>query len=435
MGAARASATALVVLALLVASCRDHRSTPIDASTVPFEDAGGSDAAGAFDATPSDAPPPDDAAPSDAGAPDADASAPACPINEVEAGAQGADAPDEPSLAAADLTRTWATLALPHGGHSAQTFVLRDPAGFTAYAYDVLFTTAPHAQPPAQVWEYVYQSTDGVTWQPKARPPYATYLSAHSIVYGAGRYLVASDSGLATSTDLTSWSPVGAYDAGCASVPQDGLFRRHGRFFGFGSDGLVFVSNDGLAWDQVAIPKSQGSGGFAYGNGTFVMTSTDLPDGIRPDLGAGYSLDGVKWTWPSEPSCETPGAICNNRGTGEANSERSSNVFFGNGRFYLEIDASFSSADGVTWASRTGPIVHDVVGGYLFHFQDPVEARGIEAWQEGDTPQSISVLPPVASTPIASDLDPVTISTPLPGGQTCLTNRCIIVGGVLYLIE
>ena len=111
-------------------------------------------------------------------------------------------------------------------------------------------------------------------------------------------------------------------------------------------------------------------------------------------------------------------------------------------RFYVD---QFASPDGIDWQASPGPTAEVYVGGYLLGRKRSEGMIGqpmgegiretVLAWKPGMQPTEIQidyVLPPRRFG--TGQPAPKVIEAPLPGGQTCLTHRCITVENQLYLI-
>ncbi len=315
------------------------------------------------------------------------------------------------SLASADLVRPWARLAVPEARETAS--IVRTPEGFVALARE---QTPTGSKSIGEVYNYLYRSADGVRWRRLPLPENELIYGKTQLLYGAGRYLVVETSGgrsaLWTSTDLVQWSKPALpsdHDGGdVAPFDPRRLVRARGMFIGGGTD-AVFISSDGLTWRRSFLPLVQGRGA-AYGNGAFV---------VRGALSIVSSRDGVAWERSAAAG-----------GTGH--------VVFLDGAFYAD---GMTSSDGVRWNGYDGGSATDAVGGYLFdatgneRVGGETASSGLRVWRPGESMRVIASDAPVPSAPLARGVGPDEISTPLPGGETCLTHRCVVVGGGLYLIR
>ncbi len=90
---------------------------------------------------------------------------------------------------------------------------------------------------------------------------------------------------------------------------------------------------------------------------------------------------------------------------------------------------------------REGLVANETVGGYLIDYtgEDAVLSNGedapLRAWRPGQAVTTIAVEQRPALPVLAGGVGPQTMSGSLPGGDTCLTRRCVIVGRALYLIR
>jgi hypothetical protein len=321
------------------------------------------------------------------------------------------ESPDVPALTAAELARPWARLAVPQAREASS--IVRAPEGFVALAREVTPTGGKALGP---VYNYLYRSDDGIRWRRLPLPAKELYYGKTQVVYGAGRYLVVESGGggnvLWTSTDLAQWSKATFAEErdGGDVAPFDAatLVRVHGLFMGFGVNDL-FVSSDGVAWKRIYIPLVQGRA-VAFGNGMFVLAGA---------LAVRTSRDGSTWEDPAS----LPGSF--------------GNVAFLEDRFYVE---EFTSTDAITWRAHGDTIANGEIGGYLFNdwgewTPNGIEDRGLRVWRPGAPVRTITIEPAVSSTPLAGGVGADEIVTPLAGGETCLTHRCVIVHQALYLIR
>jgi hypothetical protein len=173
-------------------------------------------------------------------------------------------------------------------------------------------------------------SNDGITWTQGSTS--LTGSSLYGLAYGAGKFVAQYNSGYAYSSDGSSWTKVvtaehgsrlifangnfmglsGSGDSATVSVDGvnwtttgDSVLRAttiggftygNGKFVGTTTAGLskaIYSSNNGLSWTTVSVP-SQPYMGMAYGNGLFVAVGNNspTPQGI-------YSVDGITWTTAS----------------------------------------------------------------------------------------------------------------------------------------
>ncbi len=325
-------------------------------------------------------------------------------------GDAASESPEVASITAADLTRTWATLAVPQAGEAPS--IVRTGSGFVALARE---QTPTGSKAIGEVYNYLYRSEDGVRWRRVALPAKTLIYGKTQVVYGAGRYLLlergGGDGELWTSTDLAEWSkpalPEDRDGGDVAPFNPWQVVRVHGLFVGL-APSAVFASRDGVSWSRAFLPLVQGRG-IAHGNGVFL---------IHGALSILSSRDGFTWA-ESAPAGPT------------------GNVVFLDGAFYAD---HATSTDGVQWNTYDGPIATDAVGGYLFEASGArsptgTASSGLRAWRPGEAARVISTEPAVPSERLAGGIAPEEIISPLPGGETCTTHRCVIVNGALYLIR
>jgi hypothetical protein len=190
-------------------------------------------------------------------------------------------------------------------------------------------------------------------------------------------------------------------------------------------DYAIFVSNDGVTFTTVFEPLLVQTVGMAFGNGQFM---------IADHFAVQASTDGLAWS-DHTPSCSVGPCI--------AVPGQSAPVpgLFGNiaflDRFYVD---DVSSTDGVTWQPYAGPTVNYVVGGYAFNMTgDPPSDSSwngvLRTWRAGESPQPVTVEIQASTATLAEGVGPAVISNPLPGGETCATRSCVVVGNALYLVR
>lgn len=175
----------------------------------------------------------------------------------------------------------------------------------------------------------IYQSTDGMTWAPRAS--FAGGAIASSTWGTKGWVAVSRFGATFVSADGKNWS---------ASTQLPTSVERisfgNGVYVAAGEQG-TYVSNDGSVWSS----SSTGLRSVAFGNGVFVGTGSDTY----------YSTDALHWTkapWLSADS-----------------------VAFGNGRFVAGGNGRISySTDGAQWTSYESPAGASTVVGSHVDFVD-----------------------------------------------------------------
>ncbi len=327
------------------------------------------------------------------------------------------DLPPEAPLGADDLKRTWVRLSPPHANGDA--VVSRTPDGFLAL---VVETTPTGGKSEGPRWHYLYRSTDGIAWQ---RVPFdlqtRDYAGNEAVAYGAGRYVFNFVFGVQTSTDLAQWSPASFVDG---QPDFWTVWRIDRRFFALGAQ-HIWTSNDGLTWTPSSIPLVQGKA-IAHGNGVFVVAGA---------ISIRRSTDGLAWE-DQTPSCATPGVKCvSPPGGGSETYSSAGNVVFLDGRFYLD---RLTSSDGITWTPHDMPIANAAIGGYLFKYiadDSPYPNGELRVWRPGEPVQLLGVEEVSTPAVLAAGQGPATVTTPLPGGETCADHRCVVVNRELYLLR
>jgi hypothetical protein len=319
---------------------------------------------------------------------------------------------DAVALTAADLGRSWAELAVPRAANEAP-HIVRDPQGFVALIREVTGS----GKVVGVTNNYLYRSNDGITWHRLPLPSKPDYFGLRDLTYGGGRYLMVGNWGNANeiwaSTDLAQWSKQ-TIDLGW---PLFRLKRTNQRFFALSVFRDFLLSDDGIAWTVVPSLTVQQED-VTSGNGLYVLVGSGP---IRT------SRDGK--TWEDRPlDCALPGACIQDPSGGVHQGPHFSAVF-AEGRYYVD---QLVSSDGASWEARGGPRPIAAVDGYLFGTTD---GNDLQAWRAGEAPVAITPDPPVPLVGLDGPAVPEIISAALPGGETCLTRRCLVVGDALYLIR
>ncbi|MDB5221071.1 MAG: hypothetical protein JWO86_8998 [Myxococcaceae bacterium] len=328
------------------------------------------------------------------------------------------------------MTRTWVKLAVPQSEQAAP-HIVQTSDGFVAVAAE---QTSPGRNLIGPTYNYLYRSADGITWTKLTPPSPATpdqRFQLVGIAYGAGRYVVATNEPanegmLMTSTDLAQWTTAALDVADSGSpVPPDVeiITRLNGRFFAMGNF-AIFVSNDGVSFTTTFDPLVR-TVGIAFGDGQFMIAAQDSVQA---------STDGLAWSDHS-PSCSV-GPCLTVPGNPTPFPGLFGNIAFLD-RFYVD---HVSSTDGVSWQPYAGPVVSYVIGGYAFNTSgDPPHetssASVLRAWRAGESPRTLTVETQVSTGTLAGGVAPAVISNPLPGGETCSTHSCVVVGSALYLLR
>lgn len=164
-------------------------------------------------------------------------------------------------------------------------------------------------------------------------PTSATWFAA---AYGNGIFVATSNStAAASSTDGITWTArtLPASITWLSIAYGNGLFVAVGWASGLVATTIYATSPDGITWTQRALPTSKIWTSVCFGNGRFVAISG------YGDTGTAASIDGITWT----------------TGTNVSTASWQS-VIYGNGLFVCvaQNGASATSADGITWVSRSG---------------------------------------------------------------------------------
>ncbi len=169
-------------------------------------------------------------------------------------------------------------------------------------------------------------SGDGTNWSYTlnfSRP------NVSALTHGNGRFVAATSSGYAYSTDTATWQP-----AANVSVAQAGVTYGKGLFVGVGTSGGVTVaqtSTDGSKWKPQTLPAAVNLQKVTYANGQFVAVG----------LGAAVmsSVDATNWVTRTIPGGDLR------------------DVAYGAGKFVaIGNSATRYSSDGTNWTANTGPI-------------------------------------------------------------------------------
>ncbi|HTJ10384.1 MAG TPA: T9SS type A sorting domain-containing protein [Dinghuibacter sp.] len=217
----------------------------------------------------------------------------------------------------------------------------------------------------------LYTSRDGLQWSETASPPLgpdsvlADFFQNVSIAFGAGRWVVTSDSGrIYTSADLSTWTR-----AASGTTRNIGAVRYlHGLFYAVGDSATFLSSPDGLTWTKrttgIGNPTAHFNGVY-YGNGHLVVTA-DVPATLYDSSAGGWTADSSRLSF---------------------------NFGFARGRFYLfSNDSSLVSTDLRHWSpiavSPTAGECYDVFGDdtrvYISSFRnDTVDAVRVSASEDG----------------------------------------------------
>ena len=357
-----------------------------------------------------------------AGSTPAATTSPAEPTSPPSGSSTPASESPDVQLSPADMTRTWIELAVPQ---AEAPHIVQTSEGFVAITAEHTSLGRNNIGP---TYNYLYRSADGITWT-KLTPPPLQGGALVGIAYGAGRYVVATDTwgqgALVTSTDLAEWTTPALDLTGSGSpAPPDVqiVSRLKDRFYAMG-DYAIFTSNDGVTFTTISDQLVQ-AGGIAFGNGVFMVAG---------HFSIQVSTDGLAWADHS-PSCAI-GPCVAVPGDAAPIPGLFGNVAFLD-QFYVD---QVSSTDGVSWQPYAGPTVNHVIGGYAFNTTgDPPTSTPnsvLRAWRAGESPQTLTVETQPSTATLTGGVSPAIISNPLTGGETCATNSCVIVGSALYLLR
>lgn len=326
----------------------------------------------------------------------------------------GTPDPERPPLTADDLARTFVEIAPPHVTEAAR--VARTPNGYLALSREFF----PGGKVISEIFNYLYESSDGVTWRRLPLPAKPATFGLRDIAYGGGRYVMVGGGGAGSkalvSSDLASWTehPIPLSDpAQLAHVVYTG-----GRFIALATFRQVAVSLDGSRWDVGTLENVQPTD-VVFGNDRFVLVGSGPVE---------VSRDGRTWQ-PAPLDCALPRA-CIQDPSGGIHQGFHHRVVFAGQRFYMD---ELVSADGRDWRAHDEPLARAVIGGRLIG--SPRAGQGWVAWLPGGPPAALAVLPNTSAGTLAQGLGADTINLPLPGGETCVSHRCELVDGRLYLLR
>jgi hypothetical protein len=367
----------------------------------------------------------DTSVPSPAGAPTSSPPPPVPTTSPPESSSNRASESPDVHLSPADMTRTWVKLAVPQSRTAPH--IVQTSKGFVALASE---HTSPGRNLIGPTYNYFYRSTDGIAWTkltPPSPPTPDELFELVGIAYGAGRYVVATnDLTVMTSTDLAQWTTTAldvAENRSPGPFDVEIVTRLNGRFFAMGNH-AIFTSNDGVSFATTIDPLVR-SVGIAFGDGQFMLAAQDSVQ---------RSTDGLAWS-DRTPSCSV-GPCFPVPGNPTPVPGLFGNIAFLD-QFYVD---HVSSTDGVSWQPYAGPVVSYVVGGYAFNIigDPPNEIASdfvLRAWRAGESPQALTVETQASTATLAGGVAPDVISNPLPGGETCSTHSCVLVGRALYLLR
>jgi hypothetical protein len=327
-------------------------------------------------------------------------------------GCGGEDEPSGGPLSGDDLQRPWLQLYVPHALEAAH--VARGAAGFLAVSREMLGGKAILA-----VNNYLYRSDDGVRWQrlPLEQAP-GEFFGFRGLAYGNGRYVMARSWGgrneLWTSSDGQQWSRQ-TFQLEASQIAHVTFVQ--GRFFALTTWKEVFTSEDGGTWTIANLGTTVQPDALTYGHGRFLVVGSGPMQ---------LSFDGLSWR-PVSLDCALPGACITDPSGGVGQAHHFHAVFAAD-RFYVD---QLTSGDGMVWQLHGELVPTDYVGGYLFG----ADQNTLTAWKPTmpPTPLAVESVPPPVT--IAEGSAPDTIDALPPTGETCLTHRCLIVDGALYLIR
>lgn len=199
-----------------------------------------------------------------------------------------------------------------------------------------------------------YSRDGGKTWFPSVMPNGQWYC----VAYGAGLFVALGQVGgtnlCATSVDGVKWTAQAAPPIVAGAVTYSGSLFVAVQVSTSASTGAM-SSTDGINWTARTLPTSSPWSAIAYGNGKFVAASLTTTAGAT-------STDGISWTARTLPGGVNVQALAFGNGVFVAGGQNS-----GSG-----VVALFTSADGVTWATKELPQIVGNSSVYSVSFGDGV---------------------------------------------------------------
>jgi len=176
---------------------------------------------------------------------------------------------------------------------------------------------------------YTMSSDDGITWTPGSTS--LTSQQLYGLAFGADKFVAQYVNGFVYSSNGSTWTKVVNAKHGSRVI------FANNNFLSLSSLDSATVSSDGVSWSTTgdSVIKAKVPGGFTYGNGIFVATTTSgIPQAI-------YSNNnGISWTAVSVPVQPYMG------------------MAYGNGLFVAvgndstsKVPQGIYSIDGITWTT------------------------------------------------------------------------------------
>jgi hypothetical protein len=193
----------------------------------------------------------------------------------------------------------------------------------------------------------LYSSHDGIDWSEITGPPLGPdyslddYRQQASVAFGAGRFVLTSDSGrIFSTTDLSTWTQSASGTTNNIATVR----YLNGNFYAVGDAGTFLSSPDGVTWTTrtTGVPNpGYNYQEVLYGNGHLVITA------VTPHVV--YDSSSAGWTADSSRSFDEHG--------------------FARGRFY-EFGSNMVSTDMHTWSPLS--VASDAGGGFSV-FEDSTQ--------------------------------------------------------------
>lgn len=325
---------------------------------------------------------------------------------------------------ASDLSKRWIALYVPHVAELPH--IVATPSGFFALSREIV----GDGKVIRGTKSYLYRSDDGIRWQRTTLEPSDEQLNLRGIAYGNGHFVIVGQAGssnvISTSSDGRDWSVL-RVDIGQSYLTNVVYTGDH--FFVLTTATIVLSSRDAEDWQPATLSTIQAMD-VDYGNGVYVLVGSGPIE---------HSRDGVHWE-ARDLSCSLPGA-CITDPSGGVHQNIHYGIVFAD-RFYVD---HFASTNGIDWQASPAPTAEVYVGGYLLGRNQPDGTVGqpiddesrqtLLAWRPGTQPREVKVQHIDVGVGFGADIPaPHVIESPVLEGQTCLSRRCLVVGGQLYLV-
>lgn len=199
-------------------------------------------------------------------------------------------------------------------------------------------------------------STDGINWVNKsnANPSSLTNGSQGFIYYGGGKYIIAGNGMLQTSTDSVTWTLSNYYPYYSNSTIR--VYLLNGIYYATTANNGVYYSTDSVTWNPIrSVKATAGGGSIAYGNGIYVIAVSSF--GFQPSV-IYKSTNGINWV-----NAADFGTVTGNYwfGITTPTALQIYDLVFASGNFILTLSPNssqfiyssvYTSTDAITWTPR-----------------------------------------------------------------------------------